>query len=554
MSCVQQIVILINKIRITICLLKKGAEIAMMEFDALKGEESVMTENGALGYKTTNDPLLDASFKIPALRKIVCNNPTECDLWDGYFKEAFEDDPERTLRYILYLRDIRGGLGERDIFRNLVINMVKYDEALTYGVLSAGNISKYGRWDDIIEIAFSCNNKVILDNAIKNIQAQLNADIKNMHDEKAISLLAKWMPSENASSEITRRRARYIAKTLGITVSSYRKELSQLRKYLGVIERKMSLNKWDTIDYNAVPSKANLIYNKAFIKHDTERRAEYLSNLQANTGNAKINGGTLSPYEIINKYLTHRGPKPVTELEALWKALPKPKKQKNVLVVRDGSYSMYDYYNTVTDKVLPITIADAITLYMSENNTGSYKNKFITFSKQPSIIDVSTIGDDLYSRIKYLSRFNDYTNTNLEAVFKLVQDTIVNNNISEEDIPDILIISDMEFDRAIGQYEKGDKAIAKLLNVIINNWRLATKCDPPKLIFWNVASRTNAIPVKENKNGVILVSGFSPYIANMVLDNEIDPSKALDNQIYIDRYNEAKDILVNAGYIIQRKC
>jgi hypothetical protein len=59
----------------------------------------------------------------------------------------------------------------------------------------------------------------------------------------------------------------------------------------------------------------------------------------------------------------------------------------------------------------------------------------------------------------------------------------------------------------------------------------------PKLIFWNVAGRTNAIPMKVNENGVILVSGFSPAIANMVMSNELDPMKALLKTLQNERYD-----------------
>jgi len=58
----------------------------------------------------------------------------------------------------------------------------------------------------------------------------------------------------------------------------------------------------------------------------------------------------------------------------------------------------------------------------------------------------------------------------------------------------------------------------------------------PKLIFWNVLSRTNTIPIVENELGVSLVSGFSPNVMKTIMSGEIDPSKALMETLLSERY------------------
>ena len=95
----------------------------MMNFDLMRGNILKKTENGALGYDTTKSKLLDLSFKVPEMRNIVCKDKYDCDLWESHVKEAFEEDNENTIRFLLYLRDIRGGLGERDAFRNILVSM-----------------------------------------------------------------------------------------------------------------------------------------------------------------------------------------------------------------------------------------------------------------------------------------------------------------------------------------------------------------------------------------------------------------------------------------------
>ena len=108
-----------------------------------------------------------------------------------------------------------------------------------------------------------------------------------------ISLLAKWLPSATSRSKDTRKKGLKICGALGMSEKQYRKTLSALRKHLDVVERKMSSNNWQSIDYEAVPSKANLNYNKTFLKHDETRRRAYLDGLTR--GEAKINASVTNP-------------------------------------------------------------------------------------------------------------------------------------------------------------------------------------------------------------------------------------------------------------------
>lgn len=59
----------------------------------------------------------------------------------------------------------------------------------------------------------------------------------------------------------------------------------------------------------------------------------------------------------------------------------------------------------------------------------------------------------------------------------------------------------------------------------------------PRLVFWNLNSRTRTIPVKKNKLGASLVSGFSPAIAKMVLSGKLDPFECLKEQLDGPRYD-----------------
>lgn len=504
----------------------------MMDFDLLKGEEKTFTENGALGFVTTKNKLLNLSFQVPDMRRRVCNEADDDarGMWKIYFKDAFNEDSENTLRFLLYLRDIRGGLGERSVFRNVVADMAEDNLELAEAIIRHGNIPEFGRWDDLIDIAF--RSKALKPIVASMISSQLADDAIHMAAEKPVSLLAKWLPSEGTSSKKTRNRCRELVKLLGLTLPDYRKKVSALRKYINIVERQMSANQWSDIAYESVPSKANLIYKEAFMRHDEERRKEFIEKLSK--GETKINAKTLAPYEILHDYRKLMDLDDV--LEELWKGLPTPEKQKNILVVRDGSGSM-TWCQFLQSSVTPLDIGDSIALYMAQYNTGCYKDKFITFSNKPQIVDL-TGTTSLRRKIDVLRCYNDCSNTDLEKVFQLVLDTVVENKVPQDDIPDILVISDMEFDES---HTRCGNSKA-LMRIIRDQWN-EKGYKLPKLIFWNVASRTGAIPITTNDNGVILVSGFTTAIANMVMSNELDPLKALLKVLQVPRYDCVKDIL-----------
>lgn len=519
-------------------------EFKMSFIENLKNNEKIETENGAVSYKTSSNPLVDLNFKVPSFR-----NKVDFNLFD----EALCSDFEHTLKWLLYLRDIRNGIGERDSYRELLLYFVNNDQKFGFRFLTLP-LEKYGRWDDYIFIAYNTSNNVACDYIIDKISKQLHDDKVNAKEGKPISLLAKWMYSANASSKETRRIGKWLANRLAMTLKEYRKTLSYLRSYLNVIEVKMSNNEWGKIDYSKVPSKANLIYCGAFFKHDAERRSKYLDDLK--NGNTKINANSMFLYDIVHKYMSsnefnfvYRGikVKEDTTLEELWKAQNKVEGFTDTLVVRDGSSSM-----TVpvgNSHVTALDVCSAITIYASENNTGEYKDKFITFSSKPQYVDLSN-KHSLAEKLTELYAHNDCSNTDIESVFNMVLDTAIKHNCKQEDLPkQILIISDLEFDSVANDdnYWFDNRKHAKKFDKTLFE-EIADRFDEngynlPKLVFWNVNSRTNAVPLQKNELGVILVSGFSKNIFDMVLSTELDPYKALIGVLDAGRYDCVKEIV-----------
>jgi hypothetical protein len=115
--------------------------------------------------------------------------------------------------------------------------------------------------------------------------------------------------------------------------------------------------------------------------------------------------------------------------------------------------------------------------------------------------------------------------------------------MSQSDLPDrILIVSDMEFDCATSYTSKKLYGMKSLFDELADRFaKYGYKM--PKLVFWNVNSRTNTIPMTENEAGIIMVSGYSPNIMSMIMSNQTDPWLALKEKLDDKRYDCISDIL-----------
>lgn len=509
----------------------------MSELNRTLGNEfnQSRTENGALGYRTTQRPLLDMNFKVASYRKM-----NEVQITSDFMK-AYFDDKVMAIKWLFYVRDIRGGLGERRLFR-VIFKHLAYEAPHVITKL-VPLIAEYGRYDDLIILMNTPLEEIALE-YIKNILA---TDMANMNAGKPITLMAKWLPSENASSSKTKENAQKVIEAIGITPRQYRKMLVALRKHIGIIETKMSNKEWGAIDYQAVPSRANLIYNGAFLRNDEVRRREFLSKLEK--GEAKINASTLYPHDIAHKYMGTMGMygrslgQRDAAVEALWRALPDyVQGDESTIVVADGSGSMT---SPVSGQISALTVANALAIYFAERARGEFQNKYITFSERPQLVKLT--GGSLRDNLSIAMQHSEVANTNIEAVFDLILQTAVRTRMTQNELPkNVLVISDMEFDscsctNSTGRYSGGVNQ--RLFEIIDQKYR-AAGYTLPRLVFWNVNSRTGTIPVKENEAGVALVSGFSPAVVKMVLSNKLDPYEAMADILNSERYAPVGEALL----------
>ena len=492
-----------------------------------------VTENGAVGYKTTNHQILDMNFKVASYRHM-----SEDEIISDFIK-AYNENPVVAIKWLFYARDVRSGLGERRLFRVAFKYIANLKPIVAERLLSL--IAEYGRYDDLIDLLGTSVDGAV----IRLLKSTIKQDLINCRDGKSVSLLAKWMPSVNTSSEKSRATARRLAKSFGMTERQYRKTLSLLRSRIDIVEKKMSSNHWEDIDYEAVPSKANLLYNKAFFAHDEDRRKKFLDSV--NNGEAHINSSVTFPHEIVHKYVSDsdrfgwhmRVTHTDSGLEALWKALPNYTTEQTITVA-DGSGSMFTQVDSKS-KVTAIEVANALAVYTAERCSGEFKNKYITFSERPQLVSLN--GETLADNLNIAGRYNECANTNIEAVFNLILNTAVNANMKQSDMPkNILIISDMEFDCCATCNSNRRGINSTLFNKIAERYK-SHGYKIPRLIFWNVNSRTCTIPVKENDMGVALVSGFSVNILQMVLGDNLDPYELLLNILNSKRYQAIEDAL-----------
>ncbi len=475
-----------------------------------KTANRTFTENGASTPATSGSGCLDLFGTVGALRH---RDAAEVR---SRFLDAWVEDRDLAMKLLFYARDVRGGLGERRVFRTVLTWLA--DFAPDTVVKNLAYIPEYGRWDDLLVLFGTPCEGAMLD----LVRRQLNADLQALDTDGTVSLLAKWLPSVNASSRETGARAKRVAKYLGMTDAVYRKTLVKLRARIRIIENDLRRRDY-TFDYEKQPSQALFKYRKAFLRNDGDRYAEYIRRVRS--GRAKMNTGTLFPYEVIAPLLENNVSAGERDaVDAAWRALPDYTGGENALVVVDGSGSMY----WSEEKPLPASVALSLGIYFAERNTGAFRNHFITFSRSPRLVEVR--GADLFEKVRYCRQFSEVANTDLQKVFDLILTAATENELPQEDLPDTLyIISDMEFDSCMENAGLSNFEVARE-NYARRGYRL------PGVVFWNVDSRNRQQPVTMNEQGAALVSGCTPRIFSMLAGGELSPYAFMMDVLGAERY------------------
>lgn len=496
-------------------------------------ENTITTENGATAYGSTLTALYDMFALGGSYRS---RSDDDCIF---LFKKAFEENEPYALKCLFYLRDVRGGQGERRFFRVCMKWLATQD--IDAAKRNLKYVPEFGRWDDLyLFVGTPCQ-----DEAFKFMKEQLALDLTC----KTPSLLAKWLKSENTSSQESRDLASKTRRYLGMTSKQYRKTLSVLRERINVLERLMSAGKWDEIEFDKIPSRAGFLYKNAFARHDVERAKVGAKTYEdfAKDTTTKVNAKTLYPYECVEKareamgcgysWFDYRTPTTNTVdrlmVNKYWENLADYINGAafNGIAIVDTSGSMCGSgYGNRT--VAPIDVAISIGMYCAEKNRGPYAGHFLTFHSQPKFMKVE--GIDFCDKVSRILQTPWGGSTNIEAAFDLILQIAIDNNCSSDEIPqNLIIISDMEFNSCVTSNGYGRlSAQASLFEQMRAKWE-AYGYKMPKLVFWNVDARQDNFAMKDEEN-VSYVSGFSP-----VLFEQIMKGKTAQDLMY-DKLNDKR--------------
>lgn len=473
------------------------------------------TENGALTHKSTGTDLYDMFALGGAMRT---RSDEDVILM---FQKAYKENPVYAMKCLFYLRDVRGGQGERRFFRTVMKYMAKHNADAVRDMIQ--HIPEYGRWDDLYVFVDTPLEK----DAFEFIKGQLALDVQC----KTPSLLGKWLKSENTSSAESRKLAHITKTYMGMTSRQYRKTLSILRARINIVERLMSENRWDEIEFDKIPSRAGLIYKNAFARHDIEREKNGARTYEdfAKDTTTKVNAKALYPYEVVDKALNR--------MRRSWGSTIALDDTDRLMINKYWD-NLADYFNGKTfngmaivdtsgsmcgsEASAPINVAISLGMYCAEKAKGPFQNHFISFESNPHFIEVE--GVDFCDKVYRVSRAPWSGSTNIEGAFDMMLDVAIANHCTQDEIPqNLIVISDMEFNYCVSSnayrsFWGGGGVNDTLFEKMRAKWA-AHGYAMPHLVFWNVQARQNNIPMRDEAN-VSYVSGMSPVIYEMLLSGK----------------------------------
>lgn len=444
------------------------------------------TLNGQKVHSSTGNAVLDLFSKVGAIRGKDVFSLVE---------RSFSENELLTMKTLFYARDIRGGLGERKVFRDALVQLANNKITVNAVRRNLHLVPEFGRWDDLLPLLETPLAQDVADLFKMQIVAEWGSGVTR-------TLMAKWLPSVNASSKQTRKYASILASLMGMTKKDYKNIVSALRKDMNLVEQNLSKNEMSKIEYSHVPSKAMLKYKRAFERKDGERWEDYKSKLES--GEVKVNAGAVYPYDIFNDMgfcyggwrsnttfsLSNHNP----VAQAMWDSLPNYVDGANVLVMADTSGSMQG---------LPMLTSVSLAVYFAERNVGEYHNKFMTFSRRPYLVTLN--GNTLQEKVACIPSIVE--NTDLNKAMEVILDTAVKNNIPSHEMPvSLVVISDMQFDHCSPNF------LMEHFKALFNG----AGYELPNIIFWNVNAYGNS-PARQDESGVQLVSGHSPSVFKSVL-------------------------------------
>jgi hypothetical protein len=456
--------------------------------------QEARTANGMVARKSTAKATVDLFYKIGASRGKDIT---------GDFTAAYVENSDVALRIAQWARDVRGGAGERQLFRDILVHLEKRDPDAALALLR--KVPEVGRWDDIF---------VFTSPVLKSAAYSMLGDALRANN----GLAAKWTPRKGPIAAEVRA-------FFGMTPKQYRKSLVGLTK---VVETQMCAGDWDNINFSHVPSVASRLYKKAFNRH-TPAFAEYVAKLVSGDKTVKVNANAIFPHDVL-KGIAHSYAKlDKTETDhviAQWDALPNYVGDASILPLVDVSGSMTTSVPGSTVRCLDVAVS--LGLYLADKNKGAFKDTFLTFSSKPQLV---TLKGNIVDKVTQMSKSDWEMSTNLHAAMDKILSVAVKGSVPASDMPAmLLILSDMQFN----QCARFDDTAMQMIERKFADAGYVV----PQIVFWNLNASDN-VPVKADKSGAALVSGFSPSIMTSLLAADMDqftPEGIMLKTVMSDRY------------------
>ena len=460
---------------------------------AIQNQEA-RTANGMRARKSTAKATVDLFYNIGASR----GKDITAD-----FVAAYVENSDLALRIAQWARDVRGGAGERQLFRDILVHLEKRDPDAALALLR--KVPEVGRWDDIF---------VFTSPVLKSAAYSMLGDALRANN----GLAAKWTPRKGPIAAEVRA-------FFGMTPKQYRKSLVGLTK---VVETQMCAGDWDNINFSHVPSVASRLYKKAFNRH-TPAFAEYVAKLVSGDKTVKVNANAIFPHDVL-KGIAHSYAKlDKTETDhviAQWDALPNYVGDASILPLVDVSGSMTTSVPGSTVRCLDVAVS--LGLYLADKNKGAFKDTFLTFSSKPQLV---TLKGNIVDKVTQMSKSDWEMSTNLHAAMDKILSVAVKGNVPASDMPAmLLILSDMQFN----QCARFDDTAMQMIERKFADAGYVV----PQIVFWNLNASDN-VPVKADKSGAALVSGFSPSIMTSLLAADMEqftPEGIMLKTVMSDRY------------------
>ncbi len=384
----------------------------------------------------------------------------------------------------------------------------------------------------------------------------------------SISLATKYAPRENG--QFHQNNKEYFNQLLDFIIphhinnrtkqkKEYRKIISKCCQFLDITETKMCNKSFSSIDYTHVPSICMKKYTKAFLNEKLKGKIDH-NNIE--TGNRYpndidrvesrkhlidtlvnndkgIHGGQLYPHEIVSKYLNHTVTSSSSYAEDLviqsqWNSMKSEvltRIEQKLLQLNETTVSNVQCNNFLNKLIplvdvsgsmsgIPMEVAIALGILISEINHPAFRNRLLTFTSDPSWVDLSQ-ALTLKDKVKITKRSPWGMSTNIEKAFQLIEEVIRYNNLQQNDIPDLIIFSDMQFDEA----NEGNHDMTQIERIKQRFYDLGMSLHgipfpSPKIIFWNLRGDTYGYPATMSTENVQMLSGYSPSLFHALVDGD----------------------------------